>query len=73
MRTAACHTYERMPSFIFGCMAMTCPRSSSGGLMSKTCRTRAMFRNSAASAKYLPGQILGGRLWVGDTGWSRAR
>ncbi len=51
-------THERNPSFIFGSMRMGCPAASSGALISKTCSTRAMLRNSAASAKYRPGHIL---------------
>lgn len=51
-------THDRKPSFIFGSMRMGRPVASGGGVISKTCSTRAMLRNSAASAKYRPGHIL---------------
>lgn len=51
-------TYESNPSVTSGTTAMCAPRSSKGGLMSKTCSVLEMLINSASSAKYRPGQIL---------------
>lgn len=54
------HTYSKKVESLLtlGSMTMGFSSSSSGGEMSKTCRTMAMTRNISAWAKPFPGHVL---------------
>lgn len=51
-------TYDKNPSDIVGVMEIVMPFSSTARVMSKTWSTEARLINSAARAKWRPGQIL---------------
>ena len=51
-------THETMESAIMGKILISFPPASTGGVISKTCNSAAIFMKSAASPKYRPGQIL---------------
>ena len=55
---AIVETHSKNEPDSFGSMMISFPLSSSGGLISKTCKTIAMLMNSPASPKCLPGQTL---------------